>query len=321
MAHELPQTTAPSTNYADCPFLRLPCEIRLRIYTLLFFPTQSTDLRARDEKVAISLQDSFDYEKKLRGTDRMLDGDLQNPTLLIRTIEGGAYTRLYGPSRLRGEHLRKKYGVSARFRTRYMMTTYHCVNNPRLEKNMGIMAVNRQVHSEAAELLYGSYTFDFDTHVEAIVPFFTDLTSFARSCVKSIRFVKRGLAYDREYDRAEWNNALQFLTTPISTLNLKTLELGIVAGKPGERGWDNIATYSADEFALMKGADGMQWALAVLRLKDCGLRGLEVTAVVEHCPPATNSMAMAAFIRFSASIETGFRDYLRGVVLAEIPEG
>ena len=46
-----------------------------------------------------------------------------------------------------------------------------------------------------------------------------------------------------------------------------------------------------------------------------GLQELDVRAVVEHCPPASNSMAMAAFVRFSASVESGFAQFLRQAML------
>lgn len=313
MVHTPPPPSLPNVGGTRSPFLRLPTEIRLQIYALLLLPRKSTDLHPNRQKVQGSLQDSFDYEKKQRGTDRVLNGDVNNPTLLIRTIEGEVYNQRYGPNKPRGRHLRKIYGVNARFRARFMNTTYHCVNNPRLEDNMGIICANRQIHAEAAELLYSSYTFDFDTHVEAIGAFFSDLTPYARSCIKSVRVVKRALPYDREYDRAEWSNAMRFLSSSSSNFNLRRLELGIVAGRPGPNGWDRIATYSAGDIHTLKNTDGMHWLQYVLEIK--GLQEVDVTAIVEHCPPATNSMAMATFIRFSASVESGFAQYLRGIML------
>lgn len=191
-----------------------------------------------------------------------------------------------------------------------MATTYHCVNVPRIEDHVGILRVNKQIHAEATELLYSSYTFDFDTHVEAIKPFLNDLTPFARSCVKSVRFVKRGLAYDKEFDRAEWNCALRYLTDPDSKVHLRKLELGIMAGRPGPNGWDRIARYVPQDFPLLQtSAESMHWIQYLLEIQ--GLQELVVNAIVEHCAPANNSFAMANFIRFSASIEGGFSQYLR----------
>jgi len=194
-----------------------------------------------------------------------------------------------------------------------MNTTYQCVNVPRIEGNMGILRANKQIHAEAAELLYSSYTFDFDTHVEAIRPFLNDLTPFARSCIKGIRVVKRGLAWDKEFDRAEWNSALRYLTSPGSDLNLRRLELGIVAGRPGPNGWDRVATYASQDFNVLKDMDGMQWMQYLLELRN--LSELDVKAVIEHCAPAHTSTAMATFVRFSASIESGFAKFLRQQLL------
>jgi hypothetical protein len=190
-----------------------------------------------------------------------------------------------------------------------MSSTYQCVNIPRIEDNISILRTNKQIHAEAAELLYSTYTFDFDTHVEAIRPFLHDLTPFARNSIKSIRFVKRGLAYDKEFDRAEWTSALRYLTSSHLGMNVRHLELGIVAGRPGANGWDRIATYAPQDFVLLKDADGMQWMQYLLEFRD--LRKLDVHAIVEHCAPGTTSMAMANFIRFSASIEGGFSRFLQ----------
>lgn len=292
------------------PFLRLPTEIRLQIYSLLVLPRQPSDLLPSYEKVSSSSQDYFDYDKKQFGTDRPITADLSNPTLLMRTIDGVRYCQRYGPTKPRGTHIRSTYKIRAdRFRSRCMDTTYHCVNNPRIEGQLGILGTNKQIHAEAAEVLYGSYTFDFDSHVEAIIPFFNDLTPFARGCIKSVRFVKRAWAYDKEFDRAEWNSAMRYLTSANSGINLRRLDFGVVAGRPGPNGWDRIATYTPQDFKLLKEAEGMQWMQYLLEIK--GLQKLDINAVVEHCPPATTSTALANFVRFSASIETGFSIFLR----------
>ena len=317
MANSPPPSPRPLRARSDIthsPFLRLPTEIRLQIYSLLVLPRKPTDLIPSEEKKLSSSQDYFDYDKKQYGTDRLIIADLTRPTLLIRTVNGTGYGQRYGEGKPRGPHVRSTYTIRAdRFRNRCMKTTYHCINNPRLEDHLGILGTNKQTHAEAAELMYSSYTFDFDTHIEAIVPFLNDLTPFARSCIKSMRFVKRALAYDKEFDRAEWSSAMRYLTSSSSNVNLRRLELGIVAGRPGPHGWDRIARYTAPDFKIIKDGDGMQWMQYLLEIRD--LDKLDVCAVVEHCPPGTNSMAMAGFIRFSASIETGFAQFLREQLL------
>ncbi|TKA23360.1 hypothetical protein B0A50_07568 [Salinomyces thailandicus] len=318
--NELPRmpTSSPVNHRpspTDSPFLRLPTEIRLQIYALLVLPRKPTDLLPSYEKVHSSTQDYYDYDQKHPTTHQPLTANLTHPTLLIRTIDPIRYIKRY--PHLRPTPLRTKYSVRCdRFRSACKSTTYRCVNNPRIEDQLAILRANKQIHAEAAELLYSSYTFDFDTHVEAIIPFFSDLTPFARSCVKSLRFVKRALAYEKEFDRCEWSAALRYLTSSQSGIALKRLQLGIVAGRPGEKGWDRVARYTAQDFQLLRSLGGMEWMQYLLEIQN--LQELDVQAVVEHCPPATNSTAMAEYIRFSASVETGFRDFLHGAMVMAV---
>ncbi|KAK3679465.1 hypothetical protein LTR78_001026 [Recurvomyces mirabilis] len=304
-------STSPVRQYSQpSPFLRLPPELRLQIYGLLVLPRKETDLLPSWAKVHSSTQDYFDYEAKRHGTDLPLSANLTNPTLMIRTLDPGSYRQMIPAHK--PIPVRSQYAVRCdRFRSACKSTTYHCINNPRLEDHLGLLRVNKQIHFEAAELLYSSYTFDFDTHVEAIVPFLSDLTPFARSSIKSIRVVKRALAYEKEFDRCEWSTALRYLTSTSTALNLHKLELGIVAGRPGTNGWDRVPRYSAEYFrdCHMDGEEGMEWMQYLLEIR--GLQELDVKAVVEHCPPATNSNAMAKYVRFSASVEDGFARFLR----------
>ena len=192
------------------------------------------------------------------------------------------------------------------------MTTYHALNAPPTPA-APLLRTNRAIHAEAAEMLYANYTFDFDTHIEAVVPFLRDLTPLARACIRRIRLVKRALPYEKEFDRAEWTAALRYLTDPATGLCLRALELGVVAGRPGPDGWTDVQRYRASDFDLLKDADDMDWLGPLLELR--GLRELDVHAVVEHCPPGSNSNAMARFIRFSASVETGFAEFMREQLL------
>ncbi|KAM3413516.1 hypothetical protein BST61_g11505 [Cercospora zeina] len=301
----------PTDQRRGSPFLRLPTEIRLQIYSLLIFPRRAIDLLCSFERIGASAVDAVDYDAWKVGENGTVSPDvLKHPTLRIRTVD---------PTRYKGRnadrpHARTSYSVRAdRFAARCMATTYHCVNVPRIEHNVAILRTNKQIHAEAAELMYSSYTFDFDTHVEAIIPFLGDLTPVTRSCIKSIRLTKRALAYLKEFDKCEWENALRYLTNVDNNIFLRRLELGVVAGRPGERGWDRIATYSAADFKLLKTHEGMEWLQYLEELNK--LQELEVQAVVEHCPPVTSSTNMANYVRFSASVESGFAEYLREQLL------
>ncbi|KAK3619312.1 hypothetical protein LTR56_024123 [Elasticomyces elasticus] len=307
--NELPRMPSPTRVEAArrrSPFLRLPVELRLQIYSLLVLPRSHTDLLPSFQKVHSSTQDYYDYDKKAHNSERPATADLSDPRLLIRTIDPDSYRRRYPDSR--PTPARTKYSVRCdRFRSACRSTTYHCVNIPRIEDHMAIMRTSHQIHADY-------YTFDFDTHVEAIVPFLSDLTPYARSCIRSIGFVKRALAYEKEFDRCEWSNALRYLTASASGIHLRKLDLGIVAGRPGENGWARIAPYSADYFRQSRNdGEEMEWMQYLLEMQ--GLQELEVRAVVEHCPPATNSTAMARYVRFSASVEGGFAEFLKGELL------
>ena len=92
-------------------------------------------------------------------------------------------------------------------------------------------------------------------------------------------------------------------------MTIAQLDLVIEGGKPKKQ-WESRETYSKADFDLIVEFEGMEWARQVSAIK--GLEALNVKANLEHCPPPTNSRAMAFFIDFSASIEGGFADWLRG---------
>lgn len=321
-------------RHYEPPFLRLPTEIRLHIYAYLLLPQTAVQLLASYVKKEDSVKDYYNYEEKRDPTEHPAYTDLSHPYILMRALLGDRYTQRYGPNSLRKRtHLRSDCIVRDRFRAGCKQTTYHCLNIPDIQDNTGILGTSQQIHTECAELLYSSYTFDFDTHVEALVPFIADLTPIARRSIKSIRIVKRALAYEKEYDRAEWGNALSFLS---SNLNIRRLELGIVAGRPIPNGWTNIVPYTRAEFQestllhpvpdtappdilMTGGGEGMRWLHHLLKIQ--GLQELDVSAIVEHCPPASNSAALASFIRFSASIEKGFAEFLRDRMLVGYESG
>lgn len=301
----------PPRHPTASPFLRLPTELRLQIYSLLLFPRQSTDLLCSWDKLDASAVDAVDYDQWGIQDGVVTPDPLNHPTLRIRSVDPTKYQSRFANR----PHTRTSYSVRAdRFANRCMATTYHCVNVPHIGDNLAILRTNRQIHAEAAELMYSSYTFDFDTHIEAIIPFLRDLTPLARSYVKNIRLTKRALAYIKEFDRCEWENAWRYLTNAENNINIRRLELAVIAGRPGDNGWDGVATYSAADFNLLKTQEGMEWLQYVEEIGP--VQELEVQAIVEHCPSITSSNAMASYVRFSASVEAGFAEYLRGRLLA-----
>ena len=117
--------------------------------------------------------------------------------------------------------------------------------------------------------------------------------------------VKRALPYQKCYDSAEWSTAFEYMS---ENLELKSLSLGIIGGKPGPNGWDTVPRFTTTDFAYMQHTEGMEWIGDVLSIK--GLERLDVDSVVEHCPPPMSN-AMATFVRFSCSIDGSFAEFMK----------
>ncbi|GAB7356445.1 hypothetical protein MBLNU459_g7214t1 [Dothideomycetes sp. NU459] len=301
----------------ESPFMRLPPEIRMEIYELLLIaPARSLDTihTTSSARVLSTDPDYHEYEylkapsttNTNSGATRKAKSRRPSITLKIRIEDPAHYEQR------RATHLRSHFLIrSDRFRARCMRTTYHLLTNPSLEA--AILGASARLHAEAAALLYGAYTFDFDTHVEAVVPFLSDLGPLARSRVRSLRLVKRALPYEKDFDRAEWAAACDYLA--LNLPGLRALALGIVAGKPGPAGWDGVPPFSKTDlhYMLEMGGDGWEWVRDLLGIT--GLEVLDVEPVVEHCPPPM-SMAMARYVRFSASIDGSFAEFLKERMMA-----
>lgn len=284
------------------PFLRLPAEIKLMIYNLLLVPPTEAVLPASNAKHTACLS-YYDYEPS--ETNK-----IHGPILQIRILDP-----FLDPSALRpalhesSMRRRSAFAIRNHYRSRTMKTTYTLANNPGIHAT--ILETCRQIHSEAAPVLYGSYTWDFDTHVEAIMPFFTDLTPVARKNVRKVGIVKRAIPYEREYDRCEWDIATNFLAQNLPSL--RRLELGVVAGRPGPDGWDDVPEWNKDELKVLvrRSWDSLEWVEQLGRIK---VAGLGVRAIVEHCPPP-GSERMAFWVGLSKSIEGGFGEWLQELMV------
>ena len=228
----------------------------------------------------------------------------------------------YGKNKLPLLSRHKFRYIVDRMRSRSAESTY-CLYRTRDQVfHTSILSVNKQIHSEAADLLYSAYTFDFDLDVECIVPFLQDLTPTALSSLRRIRLVKRSLPYTKDFDRCEWRNACTFIAEnmQLGTMRLRQLDLGVLGGTPAlvnrpALHWKQRHLYTNQDFELItkleEMAEDMEWVNHVGAIK--GLQALNVKAVLEHCPIPT-SQKMAFFINFSASIEHGFADYLKSIM-------
>ena len=268
------------------PFLHLPPEIRDKIYEYLLLPLPNT------EDIALGALLYFDD-----------DYVFANPASFGTSSPHTLSFRHSSPKAHRTQHLRKTYKIrSGRLRSACEDAQFKCETVPR-ELDSTILGVNWQVHDEAARLLYGSCIFDFDTHIEACVPFLSALTPFSRSCLRRINIIKRALPYEKDFDRCEWSHMCRYLS---QNLSLTQLDLGVVAGKPA-LGWEGVRTFSKDDFELLLIMDEMTWVKDLLAIK--GLKKLNVKACEEHCPPPS-SQSMGFYVAVSASVESGLAPYL-----------
>lgn len=290
-------------------FLRLPAEIRLQIYGHLLAPDGNDAGTTRHTSVA-----SAEYHQ-YPATSQTSSLDLPN-ALHIRIIDPQAPSRKTWASDTLPKLRRSKCLIRTdRFRARTMQTTYTAVNNPSIHP--AILAVSKQIHDEGVEVLYGSHVWDFDAHVEAVCAFLSDLTPVARSFVRKVGIVKRATPYDRDFDRCEWSAA----TCALSTLpSLRTLHLGVVAGRPGLSGWDDVPEWTKADFTAMvkwRNWAGFEWVreLAKVKLQN-GAREVHVRAVVEHCP-VPSSEGMAIWVGVSRNVEGGFREWITELIMAE----
>jgi hypothetical protein len=252
----------------ESPFMRVPSEIRLMIYGLLFNDKDNQTLEFRNE----SAQQYKERTSALRTSYNVLGQDL------------GRQSRL---------------------------TTYHLISD--VEMHVSIMRVSRKIYEETAHTLYSTHSFGFGRDVEAIVPFFGDLTLQTRPLIREISLVKQGSVYSRDYDRCEWTEVCKFLR---DNMRLRKLHLVVEGGRPS-MGWDGLPTYSAEDFRTLSKVrhEPLEWVWELLTIK--GIQHLEIGAEIRHCPPS-HSNAMAFFAAFSASIEKGFKEFLRAELAVRV---
>ena len=263
---------------ATASFLNVPAEIRLIVYKLLLSDHKDMTLRIRTESPAM-------YEQRKRE---------------MRRRSSFRY-------------------IADRMRSRSAESTYYLDKSPG-DIHFSILGVNQQIHAEASHVLYSEHTFDFGMDIESILPFLQDLTPAALSSIKRMNIVKRSLPYTKDFDRCEWRNACAFIS---QNLRLVQLDLDVEGGTPSLANkrtlyWKQKSTYSKADFALIARLDeldeDMEWMKQFVAIKN--LQVLNVKALLQHCP-IPSSKAMAFFVNFSASIETGFAEYLRSLMVAQ----
>ncbi|KAL2066983.1 hypothetical protein VTL71DRAFT_1407 [Oculimacula yallundae] len=228
----------------------------------------------------------------------LLLDDRNERTFEIRHQNPDVYKR-------RTPHKRSQYRVLGRDLLRQSnATTYQLITD--VDLHVSIMGVNRKIYEETAHILYGNRAFSFGRDIEAIMPFFSDISKQTRPMIQEISLVKQGSVYSRDYDRCEWSTMCDFLK---EHMQLNSLKLTVEGGRPA-LGWEGLPEYSASDFKTLANVryEPLEWVWELLSLE--GIRNLEVSSEIHHCPPS-HSSAMAFFAAFSSSIEKGFSDFLR----------
>ncbi|KAF1947795.1 hypothetical protein EJ02DRAFT_498947 [Clathrospora elynae] len=305
------------------PLLRLPFEIRLMIYEYLLLPSANPSA-SQSTSVANLIPDFHTYYSE--------DTDDDAFTLSVRTIDPWLGAQGSMTWRRRSTY----YVRTGPFLTTTTPTTYRVLLSPytaHLRTTVpSLLALNHQIHAEATKILYSTYKFSFHTSIEAAVPFLSDLTPASRACVRHISLTKKALPYTKEFDRAEWKSLCEYLTNPPTTpsssssttehqpIQLRTLHLSVIAGKP-DLGWDTISPITPSDFGTMLrmknewgggslGGVDLEWVEQLMAVK--GLKEVKAKALVEHCARPV-SEKQAFWVAFSKAVdEGGFGEWIAG---------
>ncbi|KAH8650120.1 hypothetical protein BX600DRAFT_474104 [Xylariales sp. PMI_506] len=197
------------------------------------------------------------------------------------------------------------YVLDRSMHRRCYKTTYH-LNTKDAYFCPALMRVNRKLYEELSHLVYGRHTFDFGGDIEAVEPFFSDLTPRNRQLIREISLYKRGPMPLYENDRIEWRSLCRFLHQSGA---IRKLRLVVQGGKPSGT-WEGPKEFSANELKLLADIkhEALEWVTELAQVQ--GIEELEILPDVHYCPQPT-STTMLIFAAFSASIERGLTEFLR----------
>jgi hypothetical protein len=103
-------------------------------------------------------------------------------------------------------------------------------------------------------------------------------------------------------------------------VGLRKLELSVMGGDPGIEEAESVPGIEKEDFEVMMrmrrewgaGDVDLEWVQQLMQIR--GLRQMDVKALVEACM-APRSGAMRFWVAFSKSVEGGFADWVRGVMV------
>ncbi|KAI0907149.1 hypothetical protein F4823DRAFT_32930 [Ustulina deusta] len=298
----------------DSPFMSIPCELRLMIYAYLFDAGDTylnTDTKGNPNSGTGIISNRKD-KRAMSKTISIRNGESDTPSVHPECSQCGQYREHPDTASTtpKPTQTRTRYHLIDRSFNRRCVETTYCMVNERACICAALMRASRAVHAETTHLVYAGHTFDFGPDAEAVKPFLSDLSPATRRLVTRIALYKKGpWLYDCWSDRCEWRTMCTYLRDHAFVEHLRlVVQAGRLAeAREGEA--EGPRELSSNDVALLVDIrhDTLHWVGDVVRLR--GLRGVDV--VPDFCtvpPPQTSNMFV--FLAFSASVNTGFREFL-----------
>ncbi|KAI0869663.1 hypothetical protein GGS24DRAFT_146707 [Hypoxylon argillaceum] len=318
------------------PLMSIPAELRLMIYEYLFdagsHPATIGE-EAGPNKKAADRSAAFEKTISIRNSETTAPFPPTQCTLCgapkppppppttTTTTTTATTTKTKTPTRSRYRIVQRS------FHRRCVETTYRTANEGAYFCT-ALMRASRALAAETAHALYGAHVFDFGADVEAVRPFLSDLAPATRKLVRRVSLYKRGpWLFDSWSDRCEWRGMCTYLRDHASVEHLR---LVVQAGRlredveqrhPQRRDveweWDAEGpgpaprALSSEDLALLVDIrhDALDWIGDLARLRNLA----DVEVLPDFCtvpPPQTSNMFV--YLAFSASVDKGFREFLRG---------
>ncbi|KAM0276091.1 hypothetical protein ACHAQH_007110 [Verticillium albo-atrum] len=204
-------------------------------------------------------------------------------------------------------HRRSRYRVVEKnFHQDCFETTYALASKTSM--SVGIMGTNRQMYAETSHMIYARHTFSFAGDIEAVSPFFRDLSPHARSMVRGVSIRKGNALFASESDRLDWSFMCQVLRDLPALRHLRLVVEGGRPSKPGISG--GLKALEPSDLRLLGHIqhDSVQWIAKLKQLKN--LEEMEVVPELKYMP-APQTTAAILYASFSAAIGTAFVEHLR----------
>ncbi|KAI1146723.1 hypothetical protein F4825DRAFT_181257 [Nemania diffusa] len=296
------------------PLMSIPAELRLMIYEYLFdagsHPATIGE-EAGPNKKAAGRSAAFEKTISIRNSETTAPFPPTQCTLCgapkpspppptTTTTTTTATTKAKTPTRSRYRIVQRS------FHRRCVETTYRTANEGAYFCT-ALMRACRALAAETAHALYGAHVFDFGADVEAVRPFLSDLAPATRGLVRRVSLYKRGpWLFDSWSDRCEWKGMCTYLRDHASVEHLR---LVVQAGRLRED--VEQRALSSEDLALLVDIrhDALDWIGDLARLRNLA----DVEVLPDFCtvpPPQTSNMFV--YLAFSASVDKGFREFLRG---------